>query len=186
MDVYEHFACYTKLPISLDDVCEQVIEYGAVQKFQFAEVDIGRNSLQGMSRMLRKTGLNGEIVAQISYSSEIKDYSTARIVCCKEVIHTLDSDAVSARSRNAVGTLIENIVVPLQVLALTKSTLSDHAGMLLALMVLLPRDALSVIRPKYESGQLSAEQVARLAVIPDAYARLALSSSWAEVIESIK
>ena len=183
MDVYEHFACYTKLPISVDDVCEQVIEYGAVQEFQFAEVDIGRASLQGMSRM---TGLNGDIVAQISYSSEIKDYPTVRLVCCKEVIHTLDSDAVSASSRTAVGTLIDNIVVPPQVLGLTKSTLSDHVGMLQALMVLLPRDALSVIRQKYESGHLSAEEVARWAVIPDPYARLALSSSWAEVIESIK
>ena len=58
--------------------------------------------------------------------------------------------------------------------------------MLQALLILLPRDALAILRPKHEAGQLSVEEVARLAVIPDTYARLALSSGWAEIVEAIQ
>ena len=76
--------------------------------------------------------------------------------------------------------------MPLQVLGSTRATLSDHIGMLQALMILLPRDALAIIRPRFEDGRISVEEVARLAVIPDAYARLALLPAWAEIIDAIE
>lgn len=64
--------------------------------------------------------------------------------------------------------------------------MSDQTGMLHALMVLLPRDALNELLPAVEAGRLSVEDVANLADVPEPYARLALSPIWREILESIE
>ncbi len=186
MDVFEHFSCYTKLPILLDVVCEQVKESGRIDEFRIASVGIDKRHLLGMSRLIKENTPDGKVIAEVSYSSQIVSEPVRRIVCCKEILHALDPEDVSANSRDVVDSLIENIVMPPQIQGLTTQTSSDHIGMLKALMVLLPRDALSVLRPKYQQSSISVEQIAQLAKIPDAYARLALSPVWEEIVESIQ
>ena len=58
--------------------------------------------------------------------------------------------------------------------------------MLHALMVLLPRDALDTLRPAVDEGRLSTEDVAKLADIPEPYARLALSPVWQGILDKIE
>lgn len=54
-------------------------------------------------------------------------------------------------------------------------------GMLRALVVLLPRDAIEELKAK----QISPEDAAKLARIPEEYAQLAMSDYWSEVVKDI-
>lgn len=187
MNIYEHFATYTNLPILLDTVCEQAKEYGVVDDFEFAEVDIDPDTLLGMHKMYRVRVPYGEsrIIAQIFYSSAIELDSFRRCVCCKEILHALDTEETTAQSNQAVEQLIDSIVIPPSSGIASSSVASDHNGMLYALLILLPRDALAILRPKYNAGEISVEDVARLADIPDSYARLALSDTWQMIVDAI-
>ena len=175
----------TRLPILLDDVRDQAAEYGEIGEFVFAAVDVSIETMQGM-HLLYEEQVNGVAVkkALVAYSSEITDEAVRRMVCCKEILHSLDNNDISATSLAAVNELIDAIVVP-PTLGITNSTLSDHMGMLKALIVLLPRDALSEIRPRVEHGDISVEEVAQIAIIPDSYARLALSPVWGNIVDKI-
>ena len=185
MDIFEHFACYTRLPILLDDVSHQAAQYGSADEFLFASVDVSVETMQGM-HLMYEDHTNGAMtkIVLVVYSSEIGDEATRRMVCCKEILHSLDDDDISATSEAAVNALIDSIVVPPSV-GISNPTWSDHTGMLKALMVLLPRDALVKIRERFDDGDISVEEVAQIAIVPDAYARLALSPMWAEVAEMI-
>lgn len=187
MNIYEFFSCFTKLPIRIDDIRDQALGYDVVDEFQFIPVGIDPKILLGMHRMYVEDRPDGSKhkIAQIFWSSHIPDVSLMRLVCCKEVLHIFDEDSHTARTTQAVDRLIDLIVVPPSS-GITASELSDRMGMLHALMVLLPRDALEIIRPKYEAGGMSVEDVARLADIPESYARLALSPTWKDLVEKVE
>lgn len=40
MNIYEFFSCFTELPVRLDDIRDQALEYNVVQEIQFIPVDI--------------------------------------------------------------------------------------------------------------------------------------------------
>ena len=183
LDIFEFFACFTKLPIQIDVVMEQALEYGVADEIQLLEVKIDSNYLLGMHRLF-KDEKTGKTIAQVFYSSDIEDEALRRLVCCKEILHVLDSDDSTAKSKGAVSGLIDQIVVRPSS-GLTNSTRSDNGGMLWALMVLLPRDALSELRPHYENGDLSIEEIARSADIPESYARFAMSDIWQNILDRI-
>lgn len=187
MNIYEFFACFTKLPVRLDDIRDQALSYGVVQEFQFIEVDINPDNLLGMLRLYNKVLPDGSIhrVAQIYWSSSISDNRVRRLVCCKEILHVFDDDDHTARSTEAVESLIDQVLVPPSS-GITASAKSDQSGMLHALMILLPRDALSILKPAVEAGHMSVEDVAGLADIPESYARLALAPYWQEILDQIE
>ena len=185
MNILEFFSCYTKLPIHLNDICEQARTYGYVDEFRFSAVDIDPDILPGMMYM-HKEMVNGsqKRIASIAFSSHISDVAFRRVVCCKEILHVFDDDEHTAKTREAVSDLVEYIAIP-PIAGIPRSALSDHDGLLYALMVLMPRDALRILGPRYTTGDLSAEDVARLAQIPVAYARVALSDVWRKAVEKI-
>lgn len=186
MNIYEYFACFTKLPVRLDDIIEQALEYGVVDEFQFIPVDIDPEKLLGMLREFEQTDADGNKrkIAQIFWSINFDDEPNLRLICCKEILHVFDNDKDTARTAAAVGSLIDQIMVPPSS-GITASAMSDKIGMLNALKILLPRDALEILKPKVESGGISVEDVARLADIPEPYARLALSDIWQEIVDRI-
>ena len=102
-----------------------------------------------------------------------------------EILHVFDKDDLTARSIEAVGTLIDQILIPPSS-GISASVISDQVGMLHALMVLLPRDALDILRPLIDAGRVSIEDVAILADVPEPYARLALSPVWQEILDKIE
>lgn len=187
MDVFEHFACYTNLPIRLKDVAAQVTEAGGFDEFTYHEVNVDPRILEGMS-LVYFASVDGEKrkVAQILVSSGISDWSMKRVIYCKEMIHTLDTDQYSATTKEAVSKLIDGVVVPGPFRQATKSTQSDMLGFLYALLILLPRDALDVLQQRHKDGLIGVEDIARLAQIPTEYARVALSPEWIEIANGIQ
>ncbi len=189
MNLYEKFSGYTVLPIKIDWILEQVQEDCGIDEILLIPVQMDINVLLGIHRMFTRTAEDGtsKRVLHVYYNSlleEERNASIKRLVCCKELLHAYDSDQQTATSLKAVDHLIEGIVVPPSS-GMGASLASDHNGALHALMVLLPRDALDVIIPEHQGGRLSVEDVALLAGIPEAYARVSLSPVWKDLVEKI-
>ena len=187
-DIIEFFSRFSSLPIRIDDVRDHALELGGVDEIRFHRTPMDSAVVQGVHRMYEEM-LNGEHkrVAEIIYSSDLSK-ERSRIVCCKEILHIFDDDRHTAQSMEVVNSLVEQIIVPFSTGiygASSNSASSDRLGDYFALLVLLPRDALHEIRPRYEATKLSVEDVARLAQIPVGFARLALSDTWREVTEEI-
>lgn len=186
MDVFQHFSCHTVLPIKINDVRDHVLEAGVVDVIAFSEVSIDAGIIGGICRVYtEKPAYSSErTVAQIYFAGGLQ-LPERRMIVCKELLHLLDGHEETAQTREEVDRLIEEIVLPLDVRGSLPSV-SDHLGILRALTILLPRDSLDILRPKVAGGQLSAEDIAKIALIPESYVRVALSPAWERVVESIR
>jgi hypothetical protein len=101
------------------------------------------------------------------------------------MVHIFDEASEEAQSIEDVKTLISGITVP-NLLAASIPLLSDRFAILVALCVLLPRDALVILRAHYRAGRMNVEAIARLVQLPEEYVDFALSDAWETVVEHIK
>lgn len=183
MDIYSHFSCYTELPILIDDILDQAKECGGADEYTLHPLSMDPDILQGMAWKYAEDGVTK---AQIIYCNDIDDWNWLRLVICKEVLHTLESEAVTATSESAVTHLIDNIVVPPQLQTMLRSTLEDHVGLLRALTILIPRDALPRLRKMHFEENHSIDEIAQFVEVPPAYVSLALSDEWGDMVEQIE
>ena len=117
--------------------------------------------------------------AEVFYSKSMTP-EEARLVRCKEVLHLLDGHEHTSRTLELVGKLISEICLPFS-MPVSKISQHDRMGILPALCILLPRDALDILRPL----KLAPEAVAKLAGIPEEWAGICLSEGWKHVVENL-
>ncbi len=184
MDVFNHFSCYTKLPVLLEHVIEHILETQVVASIDIYALDLDPDFLQGFCWVYEDrphNSINHHLRAKIGYSVHLPN-EMARLVVCKELIHLLDNHMETAQTAAQVDTLIEEIVLPPEA-AVAMIAESDKRGILLALAVLLPRDTIDELRPKVEAGEVSIKTIAKHARLPEAFVRVAFSSLWKPVID---
>ena len=68
VDIFQHFACHTRLPVRLDDIREHILDEGWIKSIRFYPVQLDPNILPGFIRVSRWQPLYGEegIHAEIS------------------------------------------------------------------------------------------------------------------------
>lgn len=180
-DIYEHFSCYTRLPVRLRDVRDQILQTGHVHQIIRFPVEIDELVLHGALRVFKvKPPYADEerVIAHIAYGKGLPE-PERRLVCCKEMLHLANGHKFTANTAATVTSLIEQIVLPR--ISQLPAVRDDQMGMLRALVVLLPRDAIEELKAK----QISPEDAAKLARIPEEYAQLAMSDYWSEVVKDI-
>jgi len=188
MNIFEHFSCHTRLPIRINAIRDHVLEESkAADVIAFHAADLDPNHIRGFLHFFDERGRK---VAHIIFARELgRDWR--RLVCCKELIHILDDDKSTAQTREAVSSLIQQISVPLflqpalQSAGATFSGVHDYIGELLALSILLPRDAYNLLKPLFDEGKIGSEDIAALAQIPETYVRFAMVDDWQKILESI-
>lgn len=179
MDIYELFSAHTKLPVRIDHVRDFVLERGYVDEIKFYGVDINPQHMRGMCHVFhRSPGVyaNSVVCAEIVYANELCE-AERRIVLCKELLHLTENTNAAAQTRQQVDKLIEEIAVPLTFKA-SLPGISDHCGELNAIRILLPRDALEILKPLVDTGKLTVEEVSSIAKIPVMYCRMAFNPMW--------
>jgi len=186
MNIYEFFATFTKLPIRIDTVVEQLRSMGVVVDIRYFEVDTDPSLVGGICRVYRSKpcySVDEHARAEIIYSGRLPE-DWRRVVVCKELLHLIDGDEEMARTREQVDQLIEEIVIP-QSLAKSLPTRSDKSGLLNALKILLPRDALVDLAKLHHEKRISVHDVATLAKIPEPFAAFALTPLWRRIVDGI-
>lgn len=185
MDIFNHFSCHTRLPVLLEHVVAHIVETGVVASVDIFAVDIDPAYLQGFCWVFLDkphNSINHHRRAWIGYSDKLTR-EMARMVICKELLHLLDNHAETAQQREQVEELIEQIVLPPDTAA-ALPVQSDKQGILLALAIMLPRDAIDELRPRVERGEVSVETISKHARIPERYVRVALTPLWQRVLDS--
>lgn len=117
---------------------------GIVTSITFFEIDIDPAEVAGIS-FTHKTkppySVDEHVHLFVIYSGRLPD-ENQRVVVCKEILHALDSEDERASTREKVEKLIDEIVLPHDI-AISLPTRSDRVGILNALRVLIPRDAMT-------------------------------------------
>lgn len=193
MKIVEHFCCHTRLPVKLSAISEHIIETSPVDKLYRAAVDVDPAILRGAYRQYHHkppyAADGGEVIGEVIYSQYLGSYE-ARLVQCKEMLHAYDSADEQASDVEHVKQLAQDIILPLEILIKTNGApsthvLSDNSMLIPALAILLPRDFLDEIRPLYEQEKVAVGDIAKLARVPSAYVRVALSPIWQGLVEKI-
>jgi hypothetical protein len=191
--IVEHFCCHTRLPVKLSAISEHIIETSPVDKLYRAAVDVDPAILKGAYRQYHHkppyAADGGEVIGEVIYSQHLGPYE-ARLVQCKEMLHAYDSADEQASDVEHVMQLAQDIILPLDILIKTNGApsthvLSDNQMLIPALAILLPRDFLDEIRPLYEQEKVAVGDIAKLARVPSAYVRVALSPIWQGLVEKI-
>lgn len=187
MDIYNHFSCYENLPVRIADVIEHVLETKVVAAIEIFAIDIDPARLQGFCwQFIDKphNSLNHHRHAWICYSKHLPN-DMARLVICKELLHLLDDEEATAKTREQVSELIEQIVLPVEgATALGLPALTDHNGMLRALAVMMPACAIEALREKLGST-ISYETIAKLVQLPERWVRFAFSGQWKKISDML-
>lgn len=186
MSIYEKFATRMFLPVPIDAVAEELLESGCCASITYFEVDTDPRELAGICRVHRERppyALDDNLHLHVIYSSKM-DLQWRRMVVCKELLHAVDSEEERAATREQVERLIDEIILPSELVGGIQS-MSDRFGLLNALRVLLPRDALSELKELRENGSISEDDVSSLAQIPEPLAKFAiLSPIWQQILDN--
>ena len=184
MTIYEHFGCFTNLPVSVDLVVEVLRDRGFVHEVYFSAVDIPPEVLWAQMRAYYPTTAYDRSMApiiEIMYSKYLDEHQ-ARLACCKELLHALDSDDERAATEEAVSTLIEQMAIPPNS-GISLPAANDRLGVVRALAVLVPEAALAQLRPAYRRGEISEGEIASALALPVEYVRITLLDAWDKLIE---
>lgn len=192
MKIVEHFCCHVRLPVKLAAVSEHIIETSPVDKLYRAAVDVDPKILRGAYRQYHHKppyAAGGEVIGEVLYSQHLGPYE-ARLIQCKEMLHAYDSTDERASDIEHVRQLAKDIILPLDILIKTNGApsthvMSDNTMLIPALAILLPRDFLDEIRPLYEAEKVTVADISKLAKVPSAYVRAALSPIWKQLVDSI-
>ncbi|MGO7370578.1 hypothetical protein [Rhizobium leguminosarum] len=183
----EHFDNYTRLPIGVNTVRDQIIDLGIQDEIRFHLVDIDPSILRGL--IYRYTKHPAPYATPI-FCSEIclakdQEYEWQRIIAVKELLHITDTEAETAQSERAIDKLIERLSLPFELREETKSSMNDRSHILPALAILVPKEIRAILRELRAQDKITDIDVARMAKIPDRYGGLVISDIFEGAVELI-
>jgi hypothetical protein len=183
MNVFEHFSCHTKLPVPLKMVKDHIIETGLVDRIRRVPVPLEEYLIYG-GYHLYKDLETGDRIALIGYPADHGE-RFARLVTVKEMLHVTDPHEATAPTKDKVDQLIDDLLVAGAANMIGLPARFDKKGLLRALTILLPRDALDARRSAFKKGELKVAQIAAEARVPAGFTEIALRDEWEKIVESI-
>lgn len=188
MNVFEHFSCYTKLPVRLDFIKQHILETGHVSKIIRVPVTQKHFLVHGGFHKYRDISpyAHGETIALIGYPEDASE-GLRRVIQVKEMLHVLDPDEATSPTISKVNELIDDLMVEetKRAMGIGLPAQYDHKGLLHALAILLPRDSLDILRPLYKRGGCTTREIAEWAVLPERMVQVTLTDSWRDMLETI-
>jgi len=187
----EIFSCHTNLPIKIKDVVAQIVEMGIQDNITYVgvELDVGVIRGQFVRVSTERHAVYGEPVysAEIYYASN-QEIEWQRLVVCKELIHLFDTEAASTKTQEELEHLMEMIALSPE-LQFQKDdgfkVITDKIATLYAICILFPKEARDALIDPYEQGLIKANDIARIAELPEKYIRLAMTEAWNKIYDTL-
>jgi hypothetical protein len=185
-ELIEQFSKRTELPVDVNDVLACLKHGGIEGKIEFIGVEFKTEILQGQIRTFYGHNVAyGDPVLYVNiYYDRHADLSWQRMVCCKELIHLIDPAFAHTATPEQIRELAEKIGLPPEMQDPASDTLAtniDRIAEFRATAILFPWASRELLMPLYKSGEMSIEDIARLADIPRRYAGLVMSAGWEKV-----
>lgn len=175
----EFFDKFTKLPIDVNDVRDQLIDRGVQDEINFHFVDIDPAKVRGLLyRYTRHSApyANPTFCADICIARQMeRDWQ--RLVAIKELLHITDCDVMTAESEEAVNGLVRNLALPPEVRfdepqKLKPSFVNDKMRVYNALAIMLPATIRTSLRDLHNANKITESEIARMAEIPTRFVPL--------------
>lgn len=184
------FATRREVPIEIPEVCDEIVRLGIRDKIIICREPMNPAQCKGLYyRWEEHKAVYGdpEQVSLIVYTSEV-DVSWQRVICCKELIHILDSPAELVRTDDEVDALLEKLVGPLSNdnFGFADFVASkDRLALYQSLPILFPAaarvDALNLIAQNRATVHSLASQLS----LPEGFVRLVLSPDWPKIADGL-
>jgi hypothetical protein len=182
-NVFEHFACHTNLPIRLEAVKDHLLETGMIDEIVRVPVPVDGYIVIGGYHKYRDLQ-TGKRVALIGYPEDASE-GMRRVVCVKEMLHIVDPHEATAPTRAKVDQLIDGLLMSGAANLIGLPAYFDKRGLLRALTILFPRDAIDEHRPLYKKDESYLKEIAKKAILPVSFVELALRDDWSDLLDSI-
>ena len=182
----EAFKDSTVLPVDLNQAKEWLLQKGIQDEINFIGVELDpEGAIRGfLKRYRRQNGgwdINPSEVSDIYYEKR-QGLDWQHLVCAKELLHILDAACVT--SKEAFNKLTQSLTLPNDLRHLLEDpdfALVDKMGTAPACALLLPMAARDLLLPSYTAGQITALEIAKLAVMPVEHVRTVMSDIWPEI-----
>lgn len=189
----EDITSLSQFPIEIGFIDDWLKQNGFQDEINFIPVNINPQKATAYSK--RRSGIalpyaERPWIYDVVYSSNMNE-CWQRFLCCKELMHLFDKEDERAQSADAVGQLIGEIVsTGLGDLdkkdTLAKPTIADLSGYNKALITLVPSHIVDALRPAYESGEKSDNQIALFLKIPEVFIDRIFSEEHAQLYTNYK
>lgn len=176
-----NFAEVEKFPITVKEVRDWIFVRTDLEKIEFWPVNTDPKVLKGSFALydpLPGPYASAKSEITITYSENQSDCAK-RFVCCKELMHALDSPS-SYTDETSIEKLTQNLTSPEAMAELPEDYRADKIAVMTALCVLAPLKAVTQLRAAVESGQMTKQVVAEFFRIPLVYINYILSDRYAE------
>ncbi len=186
MNIYEHFSCHTRLPVKLEDVRDHILETGSVARLIRKPVPLKSYLVAGGFHLYWETDKHGDRhkIARIGYPAEASE-GLARLIQVKEMLHCLDPHEATSPTKAKVDSLISDLIQQGAEKTMGLPADVDHNGVMHAMCILLPRDALDEIRPAYKKGDRTLAAIAAEARLSSSVCEFALTDRWRTLLDQI-
>ena len=145
-----HFKDCIELPIKVDDVRRWIIDNGFQEEIIFNPTDSNPAILKGLTvQYITRDTVYGDPkrVTLITYPLKLNS-CWERFVCCKEMIHILDSKESRTASSEEINDLTLSLTSPNENRTTSPALIADESAIISSLRVLAPISIIDAIRPE--------------------------------------
>lgn len=189
--LFDYLSETRELPVEIKDLISVLIDAGVQDEIYLRPVNTDPGSLRGAIRQFRDhRGVYGEPlwITHIVYSKN-SPLEWQRITCAKEIVHLFDKDIEKTDTIEEVMGLIDKLVGPLTTENFGISDIQatvDRFAVYKCLPLLLPKAALTDAKLNVKRGELTVQEVAKAACMPEELVSIMISDEWDEIIRLLE
>ena len=180
------FSTFTKLPVSIEDIKDQIVESGFTDAIRFIPMDVPEEHLLGMMVRLKfcpGVYAQSEICSLIFYNKNSHNYQQ-KFTCVKEMIHIVENPILAISDKDKLNGLLSGLIHIANGNPLSPENLDaflDEAATFQALAVLVPHETREDIAPLYKAGKVSTKELSDWFEIPEEYVDLVMDERWERI-----
>ncbi len=189
-DLLNAFENVDALPVDLSQIAKWARDKGLQDEIEFIGVELDTGAIRGFLHRFRYNKLvygDHVNVAHIYYAKN-QGHEWINMVCAKELTHLADGSA-PVRRKEELENLLSRLSLPSDIKVLMEDpeyAAFDKFGDAFGAAILLPIACRHILMEPYKNGILSDADIARLAVMPEMYARIVMSDRWEPLYERMK
>lgn len=180
----------TLMPLEISELAAELVRVGCQDQITFIPVDVDPREVRGIFYRYTqhpRPYADPELVTLIVYSKNIP-LDLQRIVCCKELIHTCDSDVERTNTEEEVQGLLDKLLGPLSTEDFGMADImaaKDKLALYQALSIVFPDSAREQARELIAEGRKTVADVARWVCLPVGLVELVLGDEWLQIRDVI-
>ena len=184
----EQFGTREELPIEIDEVRDSVLALGVDDRIIITPVDKPISEVRGtFYRWIERPGVYSSPLHCIGITfSTHQSEDWQRVVCCKELVHSLDHQGSHTSTRNEVISLAARLLGPMSTGDVSSADFmasTDQIALYYALAVLFPKAARDAATKEVAAGRLSIQKLAEACRLPMPMVQLIISEDWPGILE---